>query len=467
MSEYDTGIRKLPFSMYAEQALLGSLMIDSEKISEITDRITADDFYLSEHKAIFSAMVRLASTGRAVDAVTLIDSLEKEKIYDRAGAENYLKTLTEAVPSAINLEDYLRIVVEKSIKRQLIDICGGVSERAFTESEKADELIEYASAKLDALSAGKRGDGFSDLVELLNKVYDDLEALSKNKEAFEGVNTGYSNLDSLLCGIGNTDFVIIGARPGMGKTSLALNIATNVAMNYRKKVAIFSLEMSDEQIASRILSSQAMVTGSSMRSGTLDRSEWNRLSKTVEMLSDVRIVIDDTPDITVSEMKSKVRREKDIDMIVIDYLQLMQGEKHTDNRVLEIGDITRNMKLMAKELKVPVICAAQLSRSVEKNNTSNKRPMMSDLRDSGTIEQDADTILFIYRDEYYKSNGNAGKEPDTETPVAEIIVAKNRHGSTGNVKLNWIGKYTRFYSVDKVWSDEDAPPEFASGHPEG
>ena len=198
MSEYDTGIRKLPFSMYAEQALLGSLMIDSEKISEITDRITADDFYLSEHKAIFSAMVRLASTGRAVDAVTLIDSLEKEKIYDRAGAENYLKTLTEAVPSAINLEDYLRIVVEKSIKRQLIDICGGVSERAFTESEKADELIEYASAKLDALSAGKRGDGFSDLVELLNYVYDDLEALSKNKEAFEGVNTGYSNLDSLL-----------------------------------------------------------------------------------------------------------------------------------------------------------------------------------------------------------------------------------------------------------------------------
>ena len=200
-----------------------------------------------------------------------------------------------------------------------------------------------------------------------------------------------------------------------------------------------------------------------MRIGKLTNADWVKLSQAVSQLTEARIIIDDTPDITVSGMKARIKREKDVGMVVIDYLQLMQGEKHTDNRVLEIGDITRGMKLMAKELGIPVVCAAQLSRSVEKNNTSNKRPMMSDLRDSGTIEQDADTVLFIYREEYYKSNGNAGGEPEDETPVAEIIVAKNRHGSTGNVKLNWIGKYTTFYSVDNRLSDSDAPPGYGSG----
>lgn len=463
MNEYESGIKKLPFSLMAEQSLIGSLLIDSDKINSVSDRIAPDDFYLSEHRAIYSAMLRLASAGGGIDPVTLIDTLEKERVYDRAGAENYLKTLTEVVPSPLNLEDYLRIVVEKSVMRQLIDICGSVSERAFSESEKSADLIEYASKKIDELSAGRSVRGFRDLKTLLIKVYKDLELLAKDPAAFEGIPTGFSALDRLLCGIGLTDFVIIGARPGMGKTSLALNIATNVALQTGKKVAIFSLEMSDEQIASRILSSRAMVTSTDMRIGKLTNADWVKLSQAVSQLTEARIIIDDTPDITVSGMKARIKREKDVGMVVIDYLQLMQGEKHTDNRVLEIGDITRGMKLMAKELGIPVVCAAQLSRSVEKNNTSNKRPMMSDLRDSGTIEQDADTVLFIYREEYYKSNGNAGGEPEDETPVAEIIVAKNRHGSTGNVKLNWIGKYTTFYSVDNRLSDSDAPPGYGSG----
>jgi len=463
MSEYDSGIKKLPFSYQTEQALLGSLLIDSDQMETVMGVLKPDDFYITEHRAIFSAMMRLKATSKGIDAVTLIDTLAKEKVYDKAGAEEYLKTLAYNVPNALNLRDYMNIVIEKSVKRQLIEICGTVQEKAFTDTEKSHDLLELASQKIAALSAGTSSKGFSELSVLLDKVYSDLEALCANPEAFEGISTGYSKLDRVLCGVGLTDFVIIGARPGMGKTSLALNIATNVALKSGKKVAIFSLEMSDEQLASRILSSTALVTSSDMRIGKLTQRDWKQLSEAVTKLADARILIDDTAGITVSEMKAKLRREKDIGLVVIDYLQLLQGEKHADNRVLEIGDITRNMKLMAKELQIPVICAAQLSRSVEKNNTTNKRPMMSDLRDSGTIEQDADTILFIYRDEYYKNNGNAKQEPESETPVAEIIVAKNRHGSTGTVQVNWLGKYTTFISLDEDHSDADAPPEYSGG----
>ncbi|MCQ2427380.1 MAG: replicative DNA helicase [Clostridia bacterium] len=463
MNEYETGFKKLPYSLQAEQALLGSLLIDPEQMENVMGSLKPDDFYIPDHKAIFSAMLRLHATSKGIDVVTLISTLENEKVYDRAGAEGYLRTLIDNVPNALNLRDYMNIVLEKSIKRQLIEICGTVSEKAYIDTEKSEDLLELASKKISAISLGQNSKGFSELSVLLDKVYSDLERLCAEPEAFEGISTGFSGLDRVLCGIGSTDFVIVGARPGMGKTSLALNIATNVAQRSGKKVVIFSLEMSDEQLASRILSSTALVASTDMRIGKLSQRDWEQLSHAVTTLSECRILIDDTTGITVSEMKNKLRREKDIALCVIDYLQLLQGEKHTDNRVLEIGDITRNMKLMAKELQIPVLCAAQLSRSVEKNNTTNKRPMMSDLRDSGTIEQDADTILFIYRDEYYKNNGNAKQEPESETPVAEIIVAKNRHGSTGTVKVNWIGKYTTFYSIDDNLTDADAPPEYRSG----
>ncbi len=459
--------RQMPHSLEAEQAVLGSILIDSRCAAQVIAALKPEDFYTELNKGIYEVIASMFNFAKPIDAVTVLDEMKLQGIYNPQSSQSYLVELMNVTPTAANVMRYVEIIRDKALLRNIATVASDITAAVNEGTGSSEDVLETAERRIYALRQGKTLGGLEPISTILGQVYQNLAELSKTKGGIPGLPTGLGELDETIMGLKNSDFIILASRPGMGKTSLALNIATNVAMNYRKKVAIFSLEMSDEQIASRILSSQAMVTGSSMRSGTLDRSEWNRLSKTVEMLSDVRIVIDDTPDITVSEMKSKVRREKDIDMIGIDYRQLMQGKKHTNNRVLEIGDITRNMKLMAKELKVPVICAAQLSRSVEKNNTSNKRPMMSDLRDSGTIEQDADTILFIYRDEYYKSNGNAGKEPETETPVAEIIVAKNRHGSTGNVKLNWIGKYTRFYSVDKVWSDEDAPPEFASGHPEG
>jgi replicative DNA helicase len=268
--------------------------------------------------------------------------------------------------------------------------------------------------------------------------------------------TGYRDLDNMLAGIGQSDLVLVGARPGMGKTSFVLNIALNYARRTKEKVAIFSLEMSAEQLVTRMLSSYAMVDSYSLRTGQITTGDWQKLANAVSDLAGVRILIDDTSNITVSNMKAKLRREGNIGLVVIDYLQLMQGEKHNDNRVLEVADITRSMKLMAKELRVPVICCAQLSRGTEAR--TSKRPMLSDLRDSGSIEQDADTVIFIYRDEYYMDADKRSADV-TQAPVAEIIVAKNRHGSTGTVKMNWLGRYTTFYSIDSTVDEASAPPD--------
>lgn len=459
MNEGNLGYKKLPFSMLAEQSLLGSILIDPQSMIKISDRVAPSDFYISEHKAIYSAMLHLTGSASEIDLVTLLDTLEKDKVYQkRDDAEGYIRTLADSAPTALNIEDYARIVIEKSLMRQLIEACDNISERAYSEQEKASDVIEYAGGLISNISMGRDTRNFKDLATLLVSVYRSLNELQQNPGAFEGTKTGYADLDRVLAGIGQTDLVLIGARPGMGKTAFALNIAVNVARLYQKKVAIFSLEMSDEQLATRILSSTAMVDSYGLRTGSLTQSDWEKLASAVDRLAPARILIDDTSNITVSGMKAKLRREGDVGLVVIDYLQLMQGEKHTDNRVLEVADITRSLKLMAKELRVPVICLSQLSRGTEGRNS--KRPMLSDLRESGSIEQDADTVIFIYRDEYYKdSDPKAAKAAQNgETPVAEIIVAKNRHGSLDTVKLNWIGKYTTFYALDD--KRDDAPPEY-------
>ena len=456
--------RKLPFSIQAEQALLGSLLIDPSSAIEVISTVRPDDFYVPEHKAIYLAMISLSQASHDIDVVTLMDRLEHEKIYDsREGIESYLKTLTEAVPDAMNIRDYSRIVIEKSTMRQLIEVCGSVSERAYTEGEKADELVEYAAAEISNISAGRNTKGFQYLNQVIDKIYQNLQLLSQNPDAFEGIKTGFASVDRIMGGINSTDLVLVGARPGMGKTSFCLNVAVNVAKLTGKKVAIFSLEMSAEQLASRILSSTALVESPALRTGALSDSDWDKLAHAVDELYNTQVLIDDTTNITVSGMKAKLRKEKDVALVVVDYLGLMQGEKHTDNRVLEIGDITRGLKLMAKELQIPVLCCSQLSRGVENRNTTNKRPMLSDLRDSGSIEQDADSVIFIYRDEYYRNEGNKKEEAATDTPVAEIIIAKNRHGSQGTAKITWIGKYTAFKEFDPNHTEADAPPDY-SGH---
>lgn len=435
--------RKLPFSMIAEQSLLGSILVDPECLNELTELVSADDFYLAEHRQIFLAMRELYMANHAIDVVTLIDALVQAGAYDKSGGEQYIRTIAEIVPGAQNAKDYAKIVRDKSQLRQLIAICGEISDIAYSEQDEVGHTIEYAESKVFALAQGRDTKGFRHIRDVLVDIYSHLHDLATDKTAAQGTPTGFSGLDKVLAGMGKSDFILVGARPGMGKTSFALNIATNVAQSTKKKVCIFSLEMSAEQLVNRMLSSEAMVDSYALRTGELKPEEWEHLAQASARLSGCDILIDDTPGITVSGMKGKLRRVgSDLGLVVIDYLGLMSSDKRIDNRVNEVGDITRNLKIMAKELNVPVLCCAQLSRGPE--GRTDKRPMLSDLRDSGSIEQDADCVIFLYRDEYYKTDASPD---DTEGNIAEIIIAKNRHGSVGNIKVGWIGRYTKFRTI--------------------
>ena len=439
----DELIRKLPFSMPAEQSLLGSVLIDPAALNEVADLLTAEDFYLSEHKQIYLAMRELFLTNSEIDVVTLIDMLVVKGIYDKSGGEDYIRTLTEAVPDALNVKDYARIVKEKSILRQLIAAAGEISEAAYSEQESVTSILDHAEHLIFDIAQGRDTKNFRHIREVLGDVYSHLHELNTNKEATQGTQTGFSGLDRVLAGMGKSDLVLVGARPGMGKTSFALNIATNVAKQTKKAVCIFSLEMSAEQLVNRVLSSEALVNSYTLRTGELTPEDWAKLAPAASELAGCDILIDDTSGMTVTAMKAKLRRVQNLGLVVIDYLGLMQGDGHKDNRVQEVSEISRSLKIMAKELMVPVVCCAQLSRGPE--SRTDKKPMLSDLRDSGAIEQDADTVIFLYRSEYYKTDDAAGQD----TSIAEVIIAKNRHGSTGTVEMGWNGQFTKFITIDK------------------
>lgn len=438
-------IRKQPFSMIAEQSLLGSVLIDPEKLNEIAGEIAPEDFYISEHSKIFDAMLGLYRVNGMIDLVTLIDQLVQSGVYDKSGGEDYIRTLGEVVPSALNIKDYAKIVKDKSVLRKLIAVSGDISDKAYSEQDSVDNILENAEKSIFDIAQKKETKSFTHIKDALMQVYDHLHELNTNKEATQGVATGFSGLDGVLAGMGKSDLIIVGARPGMGKTSFVLNVGTNVARATGKAVCIFSLEMSAEQLVTRVVSSEAMIDSHKLRTGELAPEDWDALAHTSEWLSKCNILIDDTAGITVMGMKSKLRRVDNLGLVVIDYLQLMQGDRRSDNRAQEVSEISRSIKLMAKELNVPVLCCAQLNRAAEKN--SDKRPMLSDLRDSGSIEQDADAVLFLYRSEYYQKDDEMGGEPPPEANTAEVIVAKNRHGSTNTVKVGWIGKYTKFRSI--------------------
>ena len=435
--------RKLPFSLIAEQSLLGSILIDPASINEIADLIKADDFYITEHKQIYLAATELFMTNREIDVVTLIDTLVRKGIYNKSGGEDYIRTISEVVPTALNVKDYAKIVKEKSALRQLIEVCGEINESAFSEQESAGGIIELAESKIFAIAQGRDTKNFRHIRDVLGAVYNNLHELSTNPEAAHGTPTGFSGLDRVLVGMGNSDLVLVGARPGMGKTSFALNIATNVAQSTKKMVCVFSLEMSAEQLVSRILSSEALVDSHELRSGKLSSDSWEKIADASSRLASCDILIDDTSGITVTEMKAKLRRVENLGLVIIDYLQLMQSDRRIDNRVQEVAEISRALKIMAKELAVPIICCAQLSRGPE--SRTDKKPMLSDLRDSGAIEQDADVVMFLYRNEYYKTDATPGE--NNAANIAEVIIAKNRHGSTGTVKMGWIGQYTKFRTI--------------------
>lgn len=441
--------RKLPFSVDAEQSVLGSILINPECFNDIAGILTSDDFYLSEHTEIYLAMQKMYMENRDIDVVTLIDTLVHLGVYNEEKSREYIKLIATVVPSAANVKDYARIVKDKSILRSLIAASEEISESAYSAEDDVTHILGSAEQKIFSLAQGNETKGFLHIRDVLIQTYEHLHQLQTNRAEVIGTPTGFGDLDKTLVGMGKSDLIIVGARPGVGKTSFCLNIASNVAKSTKKAVCIFSLEMSAQQLVSRLLSSEALVDSRSIRSGELSKEDWDKLAHASSNLSECDIYIDDTTGITATGMKSKLRRVKNLGLVVIDYLQLMQSDRKIDNRVQEVSDISRNLKLLAKELQVPLICCAQLSRNPESRGTSQKasQPMLSDLRDSGAIEQDADIIMFLSRD-YYQN------DPEKQN-VADVIVAKNRHGSTGKVEMGWFGQFTKFTSLA---ADGEVPP---------
>ncbi len=437
-------IKKMPFSLEAEQSVLGSILINPECFTEIANEIKSSDFYLEAHTEIYLAMQDLFLQNRTIDVVTLIDSLVHRGVYDNIeDSKKYIKLIAEVVPSASNVKDYAKIVRDKRVLRQLIETCAGITDQAYSEQDDVQSLLDSAEQQIFDIAERSQTKGFTHIKDALLANYEHLKLLKSDPDAASGQPTGFSGLDKVLVGMGAGDLILVGARPGMGKTSFAMNIATKVAHSSKKTVCVFSLEMSAEQLVSRMLSSEALVDSYAIRSGDLSNEDWEKLARASSVLSECEILIDDTAGISAAGMRAKLRRVKNLGLIVIDYLQLMQSDntKKNDSRVNDVADISRNLKLMAKDLKVPIICCAQLSRGPE--SRTDKRPMLSDLRDSGAIEQDADVVMFLYRNEYYDT---AEKNEEIQN-TAEIIVAKNRHGSTQNVKMGWFGKFTKFTTL--------------------
>ena len=442
-------IRQVPVSIEAEQALLGSIIVSPDAFDLIGGIISAEDFYVAEHKHIYSALLKMYAQNKTIDVVTLVNALVELGDRDEAGGVQYITLLAESVPSTANVKDYARIVKDKATLRKLISVCDEINEDAYNESD-VRTVIDSAEQKIFDISHNNDTKEFRHIRDVLHNVYRDLELLSENKGAIGGSKTGFSGLDRMLVQMGKGDLVIVGARPGMGKTSFALNIATNVAKSTKKSVAIFSLEMSAEQLVTRIISSEAMVDSHSLRTGKLANEDWDNIADVISSLSGCDIYIDDTSAITTTEMKSKLRRLPDLGLVVIDYIGLMQTTSKSDNRAQQVGEISRNLKIMAKDFGVPFICCAQLNRGTESRPGAGKRPTLADLRDSGSIEQDADIVLFLYRDEYYKdiSGADAGADEADTANTAEVIIAKNRHGSVGNVKMGWVGQFTKFRTLE-------------------
>lgn len=432
---------KLQYSLEAEQSVLGSILIDASCMTRVAEIIpNADYFYLSNHKVIYSAMVDMFTLGQPIDYITLLDKLKAEDPSDSANFRAYLLQLAQIVPSISNVEFYANIVADKYNVRVLVNTAREIIDDAATETLDATELLNCAEQKIFDIRRGRDVRGLQKVNEIIVQTFDRLDTInSEDGLEYTGIPTGIKDLDRVIMGLNKTDLILLAARPGMGKTSFALNIAEYAAINKEKKVAFFSLEMSKEQIVSRMLSTKGQISGQNLRTGKLTDKEWERLIEAGDILSKAPLYVDDTPAITIPEMKAKLRRLGNVDLVVIDYLQLMSSARRIDNRVQEISEITRNLKIMAKELDVPVLTLSQLSRASEQR--TDHKPMLSDLRDSGSIEQDADIVMFLYRDGYYESD-EVSETQDKNS--GECIVAKNRHGETRSIPLHWQGEYMRF-----------------------
>ena len=434
--------RQPPQSLEAEQSVLGSILIDSRCVADIIGILRPEDFFLPQNREIYETVYTMFNFSETIDPVTVLEKMRQLGVY-HDNTRDYVQQLMEITPTAANAVRYANIVKDKAMLRGLADASSDISELVYDQVGTPAEILESAEKKIYALRKGDTGDSLEHIGVTLHKVFDTLTELSQSDSAIPGMSTGLRDLDKKINGLNKSDLFLIAARPAMGKTAFALNIALNVAKKYNKTVAVFSLEMSREQLTMRLLANESFVELGKLLTGKLSEEEWTKLAMASAALSQTDLRVDDNPSITVAEINAKCRRLDNLGLVVIDYLQLMQGSgygKTSDNRVNVVSDISRSLKIMAKELNVPVICLSQLSRGPE--GRTDKRPMLSDLRESGAIEQDADEVIFLYRDEYYNENTE-------EKGVAECIVAKNRHGEVGTVKLQWVGQYQTF--ADREW----------------
>ena len=427
-----------PHNEEAERSALGACMLSKEALMDVAEEVKVEDFYNESHREIFRSIMRLFRENTSVDMLTVCEDLKKQKALDMVGGRTYIGTLTAEVPSTANAGDYARIIAEKAMLRQMIAASEEIAVKGYEDKEAADTLINDAEASIFRIAQRRQKRDYAKIQDVLMKNLRLIDEAEQNQGNATGLPTGFKRLDEITSGLQKSDLIIVAARPGMGKTAFALNIAAQSAVKANASVMIFSLEMSQEQLGQRLISMQAMVASEKLKKGTLERQDWDKINVALDQLNETKIVIDDTPGITVMEMRNKCRRlkaEQGLDLIVIDYLQLMTYEGRTDNRQQEVSALSRHLKLLAREMDCPVIVLSQLSRAPEQRQ--DKRPMLSDLRESGSIEQDADIVIFLYRDDYYNDN--------SEKPgICEVNLAKHRSGSTEKMELTWVARYTKF-----------------------
>ena len=455
MSGENLLLRQMPHSLEGEQAVLGSMLIDADCVSMVMGKLRPSDFYLRQNREIFETIYSMFSYAKAIDGLTVAEEMRKNGVYNTT--RSYLAQLIEVTVTSANVMEYAAIVRDKALLREIAQAASDMISMVQENTGEAADILEASEQRIYAIRHGQNTQSLIPLRLVLPDVLDRMSDLSESETHLPGLSTGLSAIDRKITGLNRSDFILLAARPGMGKTSLALNIALSVAKSSRKTVAVFSLEMSREQLVSRILASQALVENNRIKTGTLRESDWDNIADAVSILNEVDIRIDDNPLLTVADMKAQCRRLDNLGLVVIDYLQLMTSAGDTrrggENRQQVVSDISRMLKVMAKELDVPVLCLSQLSRANERRD--DKRPMLSDLRDSGAIEQDADIVMFLYRDDYYD-------EYSDRPNIAECIVAKNRHGETGKVELRWLPEYTMFATLENRYEEGEE-----AGHEEG
>ena len=449
MANEDLLLRQMPHSLEGEQAVLGSMLIDPDCVKDVMDKLRPEDFYLRQNREVFETIYTMFSYARPIDGITVYEEMQKTGLGDE-NTYSYLSQLVEITPTSANVMEYAAIVRDKALLRSVAQAAGEITALVQEGMGEAGDILEASEQKIYAIRRGQSAQEMVPLRQVLPDVLDRLGEMSEHESHLPGLSTGLSAIDNKITGLNKSDLILLAARPGMGKTSLALNMALNVAKAEGRTVAVFSLEMSREQLATRLLSSEALVENNRLRTGMLRETDWEKIAGASMVLNRLDIRIDDNPLLSVADMNAKCRRLDNLALVVVDYLQLMSSaggnSRGNENRQQVVSDMSRMLKIMAKELNVPVICLSQLSRANEKRD--DKRPMLSDLRESGAIEQDADVVLFLYRDDYYN-------EDSEKHNIAECIVAKNRHGETGKVELRWMPEYTQFSTLDKRYDDED------------